>query len=94
MDHRPALLPKVRSDAIMQAMGHYPCTLRISSFIPGHDCSAQSTVVGAHLPVIGKGIGTKVTDLAVAAACKNCHDLIEGRDHRGAHITPLDGSRN
>lgn len=82
IDHRPHLLPKVRSDAIMDAMKHYPCTLRIANFIPGHVCAAESTVVGAHLPVSGKGMGTKVTDMAVVAACKHCHDLIDGVDAR------------
>jgi len=88
-DHRPALLPKVRSDAIMAAMRHYPCTLRIANFIPGHTCAPQSTVVGAHLPVMGKGVGTKVTDLAVVAACAHCHDLLDGRDNRVQQIAAL-----
>lgn len=81
-DYRPHLLPKVRSSGIMGAMRHYPCTLRIASFIPGHSCAPQSTVVGAHLPVVGKGVSTKVTDLAVVAACAHCHDLLDGRDER------------
>lgn len=80
----PQLLPKIRSHAIMQAMQHMPCALRISSFIPGRKCSSQNTVVGAHLPTIGKGMGTKVTDLAVVAACQHCHDLLDQRDRAGA----------
>lgn len=80
----PQLLPKVRSEAIMQAMQHFPCALRISSFIPGRKCAPQATVVGCHLPTIGKGMGTKVTDLAVAAGCQHCHDLLDGRDRAGA----------
>lgn len=82
IDHRPHLLPKLRSEMIMAAMRFYPCTLRIASFVPGHTCAPQSTVVGAHLPVMGKGIGTKVTDLAVVACCAHCHDLLDGRDRR------------
>ena len=82
IDHRPHLLPKVRSDLIMSSMRHYPCTLRIASFIPGHQCAHQSTVVGVHLPVLGKGMSTKGTDLAVVAGCKHCHDLVDGVDKR------------
>lgn len=80
----PNLLPKVRSRALLDACQYMPCALRISSCIPGHACSGQDTVVGAHLPVIGKGVGTKVSDLFVVAACFNCHELLDGRDKRGA----------
>lgn len=79
----PQLLPKVRSEAIMQAMQHLPCTLRITSFIPGRRCAGQDTVVGCHLPTIGKGLGTKVTDLAVVAGCASCHALLDGVDRAG-----------
>jgi hypothetical protein len=89
MDHRPHMLPKIRSKAIMRAMEHYPCTVRVSNFIPGHDCAPQSTVVGAHLPVIGKGVGTKVTDLAVVAACHHCHLLIDGVDARANQLVAM-----
>lgn len=78
----PLLLPKVRSDAIMDACGLMECALRISSLYPGHRCSGRDTVVGAHLPVIGKGVATKVTDLAVAAGCFNCHEILDGRDKK------------
>jgi hypothetical protein len=80
----PALLPKVRSEAIMQAANGQPCSLRIASFIPGRKCAPAATVVGCHLPTIGKGMGTKVTDLAVAFGCQACHDLLDGRDRAGA----------
>lgn len=80
----PYLLPKIRSPALMASMDGMPCTLRIASFIPGRKCSHQSTVVGCHLPTIGKGMGTKVTDLAVTAGCQACHDLLDGRDRAGA----------
>lgn len=76
----PHLLPKVRSEPLMAAMAGYPCSLRVSSFYPGHTCAPASTVVGCHLGNVGKGIATKTTDLAVAAGCANCHDIIDGRD--------------
>ena len=78
--YNPHMLPKLRSEAIMQAAKGRNCTLRISSFIPGHKCSPRTTTVGAHLPVFGKGVSTKVTDLAVVFACQNCHDILDGRN--------------
>lgn len=80
-----ALLPKVRSEDLMRACGSMPCALRIASFA-GLPCAAQGTVVGCHLPVTGKGVATKVTDLAVAAGCMTCHDMLDGRDPRGALV--------
>lgn len=76
------LLPKARSDVLMQAMSGYPCALRVSSFYPGHTCASAATVVGCHVGSFGKGVGTKVTDLAVVAGCQNCHDIIDGRDKK------------
>lgn len=85
----PQLLPKVRSDLLMQTIrGQFPCTARVSSFFPGHRCSDVSTVVGCHLPVGpsgGKGVSTKVTDLAVLAGCFNCHQIIDGVDRERAN---------
>lgn len=78
----PALLPKVRSKKLRDSVRHMPCTLRVSSFYPGHRCAAQDTVVGCHLPVSGKGMGTKVSDLAMAAGCFNCHAIIDGPDKK------------
>lgn len=78
----PALLPKVRSDKLMKAVRGMPCSLRVSSFYPGHRCADVDTVVGCHLPVSGKGMGTKVSDLSVAAGCFHCHDIIDGRDRK------------
>lgn len=78
----PALLPKVRSEAIMQAMGGYPCALRVSTLYPGHRCADRATVVGCHVPTIGKGMSTKVSDLFVAAGCLHCHDIVDGRDQK------------
>lgn len=80
--YKPHLLPKVRSEAIMGAPKRWdmPCTLRISSLIPGHRCATVDTVVGAHLPIWGKGTSTKVTDMAVAFSCSHCHDILDYRD--------------
>jgi len=76
------LLPKVRSEKITQAAEDMPCAARISSFIPGHSCAAQDTVVWAHLGNLGKGTSTKVSHINGCAACVRCHDLIDGRDKR------------
>ena len=91
--HSPEQLVKIRSKKLMRAMKGYPCTLRISGFLPGFSCDHGSTVVGAHLeaPVRGlrmpgKGTSTKITDLAVAASCKHCHDLISGVDPRFTYL--------
>ncbi len=78
--YNPELLPKIRSDRIKQAVQGMPCTLRISSFLSGHKCSDQSTVIPAHVRSFGKGVNTKVSDLHVIAACLHCHDLLDGRD--------------
>lgn len=80
----PALLPKVRSRPLLDAIRFMPCELRIASLVPGHRCADQSTVVGCHLPTIGKGMSTKVSDLFVAAGCQHCHDIIDGRDQKSA----------
>jgi hypothetical protein len=76
----PALLPKVRSRTILDAIAGMPCALRVSSFYPGYRCAHADTVVGCHLPVAGKSMGSKVSDLSVAAGCKHCHDIIDRRD--------------
>lgn len=64
----------------MDAANGAPCTLRIASFIPGRRCAGDDTSVGTHLPVWGKGKGTKVTDMAVAFGCRACHAIIDGVD--------------
>ncbi|MBL4898095.1 MAG: DUF1364 family protein [Colwellia sp.] len=76
----PHMLPKIRSKAIMQGADGSPCTLRIASFYPGHFCALPDTVVGCHLPIWGKGTGTKVTDMGVAFGCMHCHDILDGRN--------------
>ncbi len=82
-DYRPHMLPKVRSDELMASARGKPCTLRISSFIPGHACSGRDTTVSAHLPIWGKGTGTKVTDIATVYGCSNCHAILDGQDWKG-----------
>ena len=86
MSYAPHLLPKVRSERLMESIRGMPCTLRISSFVPGHKCASRETVVGCHLPTIGKGTRTKVTDLAVVAACFHCHNLLDRVDLRIDYI--------
>lgn len=76
----PMMLPKIRSRKLLDATQHMPCTLRVASFIPGRSCARQSTVVPCHLPTIGKGTATKVSDLYVAAGCLYCHDIVDNRD--------------
>ena len=77
----PMLLPKIRSEALILATHDMPCTLRLASFL-GRPCAGS--VMAVHLDMVGgKGIGTKVTDLAVAAGCDACHRLLDGRDRQG-----------
>lgn len=78
--YRPEMLPKIRSEAIMEAAEGAPCTFRIASFIPGRKCAGNDTTVGCHLPIWGKGTSTKVTDMAVGFGCRACHDIIDGVD--------------
>ena len=82
MAMNPHMLPKIRSAAMLDAVRDMPCSLRVASLIPGHKCAAQDTVVPCHMPTIGKGVATKVSDLFVAAGCLHCHDLIDRRDKR------------
>ena len=77
-----AFLPKVRSDHIMASAAGQPCSLRLPLV-----CNrANTTTVCAHLPGIGKGTGTKVSDLHVAYACSACHDVIDGRTPQPDHL--------
>ena len=78
----PHQLPKIRSKILRRSALDLPCCLRISSFVPGHKCSAPDTNVMCHLPVFGKGFNTKVSDMFMACGCGNCHDLIDARDAR------------
>lgn len=86
MIQNPNMLAKVRSDALTESCRDMPCTLRIGTFI-GIPCSGPDTVVGAHLPVFGKGMATKVSDIHIIAGCFSCHNLLDWeRDPRGAII--------
>ena len=67
------LLPKVRSKKLMAAAKGQMCSLRL----PGICNHNPQTTVLAHLPGIGKGISTKVSDLHGAFACSACHDAID-----------------
>lgn len=77
----PVLLPKVRSRWIMDAAAGQPCSLRL----PGICNHNSATTVTAHLPGIGKSIGSKVSDLHTAFACSACHTAIDtfGWEKRG-----------
>lgn len=68
-----SLLPKVRSKAIMASARGQPCSLRL----PGYCNHNVLTTVCAHLPGIGKGTGTKVSDLHVAYMCSECHRAMD-----------------
>lgn len=82
MRYNPHLLPKIRSKKIMAEFGTMPCTLRIASFIPGHRCAGQNTVVGCHTGSLGKGMSTKTSDAECVAGCMHCHALLDGADPR------------
>lgn len=77
----PVLLPKIRSQLIMDAAMGQPCSLRLPG-ICNHD---HTTTVTAHLPGIGKSMGSKVSDLHSAFACSDCHTAIDtfGWEKRG-----------
>ncbi len=93
MSYAPALLPKIRSEALLQAVRGMPCTLRVASFIPGHRCAPDSTVVPCHVGRVGKGMATKVSDLFVAAGCMHCHDLVDMRDSRWKYLADHHGAQ-
>jgi len=87
MTHLPVhLLPKLRSRLLLNHIGGLPCSLRIASLVQGGRCAHESTVVACHLPTLGKGMSTKVSDLFVAAGCAACHDLLDRRDSRWSEI--------
>lgn len=88
MIHNPHMLPKVRSPALLSAIAGMPCSLRLAGFA-GRPCAPVDTVVGCHLPVFGKGVGTKVSDLFVVAGCSTCHDLLDARNVEGLKLREL-----
>ena len=73
----PHMLPKVRSPALLAGVEGMPCALRLASFL-GLPCAGTDTVVACHLPVFGKGVATKVSDLFTVAGCATCHDILDG----------------
>lgn len=77
----PVLLPKVRSEALMRSAQGQHCALRL----PGICNHNPATTVLAHLPGIGKSMGSKVSDLHTAYACFACHSAIDtfGWERRG-----------
>lgn len=84
MNHyNPHMMTKVRSEAIMKSGKGSPCKLRIASFIPGRRCASDETTTNNHIPVGGKGMSTKETDLATAHGCDACHAILDGRDRDG-----------
>lgn len=86
MTINPHLLPKIRSEALMQSATMFPaCTLKLGSFV-GIPCAPSSTFVMCHLPTIGKGMSTKVSDLFTACGCATCHDILDGRHSTGHDI--------
>ena len=82
--YRPHMMPKLRSKLIMDAPKafydltgtHAPCTLCLASFI-GEQCYGNETCVMCHLPIDGKGMSTKVTDLATVFGCMKCHTILD-----------------
>lgn len=87
----PHMLTKVRSDAIMafpkthrEKTAH--CSLRLCTFVQ-EPCMSRETLAMCHLDfTIGKGMGTKVSDILTVCACAKCHDLLAGVDPRGHKI--------
>lgn len=77
----PVLLAKVRSKAITEYANGQACSLRL----PGICNHTRATTVWAHLPGIGKSMGSKVSDLHGCFACSNCHSAIDTHsyDFRG-----------
>lgn len=80
MTYRPHMRSKVRSDRITQLAKGAPCTIRISSMVPGHRCASDETSVFCHFGGVTKGMGSKVSDLDGGFGCINCHDIVDGRD--------------
>jgi hypothetical protein len=78
MIHNPGMLPKVRSEKIMDYAKGQPCSLRLASFL-GLRCADDDTCVHCHLPVFGKGMSTKVSDLFGAIGCRVCHEILDGK---------------
>lgn len=74
----PHMLPKVRSEALKEKTRDHECFLKLGTFI-GKSCTGP-TSENVHLdgiaPALGKGQGTKVSDLNSVGGCRGCHDLL------------------
>ena len=80
MTYRPHMRSKVRSKAITDAAAGKPCTVRVSSIYPGHQCSEDGTTVFTHFGGATKGMSSKVSDLDGGFGCMNCHLIVDGLD--------------
>lgn len=69
----------LRSKKLRDSARGEECTLRI----PGVCCGDPETVVLAHAPFGGKGMGMKPPDSWAAAACYRCHSVADGREKAG-----------
>jgi hypothetical protein len=67
---------KVRSKKITDGVRGMSCELRVASLF-GMTCASDETVVAAHLPGCGSGMGTKASDLHIVAACHTCHGILD-----------------
>lgn len=81
------MIPKhnpVRSKKLRESARGEQCTLRI----PGVCCGDPETVVLAHAPFGGKGMGLKPPDTWGAAACYRCHMVADGQER--ADVTRME----
>ena len=89
MNENPHMITKVRSDALRKSATEMPCWLKLSGFT-GKRCAPRDTNVMCHLPVHGKGMSTKVSDLHMVCGCSACHDLLDfERNQEGRRIKEL-----
>ncbi len=77
------LLPKIRSQLLRDSANGMPCALRLPA-ICNHN---PETTVLAHLPGIGKSMGSKVSDIHSAFACSACHDAIDRHTYEKRGLT-------
>lgn len=80
----PHMLPKIRSKALMSGAKGQPCSFRIASYL-GIPCASVETTVAHHLPVFGKGVGTKTSDMFTGFICQTCHDILHSRTGTELH---------
>lgn len=83
----PHLLVKVRSELLKAACRGMPCTLRLGTFLnmPCHHGDSEAVHLDGMAPALGKGQGTKVSDLNMVAGCRLCHSLLD-RSHHGWQV--------